>query len=245
MKKIVILISGKIKSGKNEAANILKQYFEEKGLTVTHDYFAKALKEYCRDDFKILADVLNEFVDDLIDLFDLDAWRENYVDDLMNKVNQLKISEDNWFEDKTFITRAILQVVGTQIMRMRVNDNYWVNLMKDKCEKSQSDIICVSDARFINEIEGMYSDKYDVITVRLMRDINKGKSKHESETALDDYDCFNYVIDNKRNTLKSFEKQIKSVGEEILNNMKEETEINYSNNILEPHIYIENMFKNI
>lgn len=229
MKKTVILISGKIKSGKNEAAKILQNYFEEKGLTVTQDYFAKALKEYCRDDFKILANALNEFVDDFIDDFDLVFDKSSFEDDLINKVNQLKISDDNWFEDKTFITRAILQVVGTQIMRMRVNDNYWVNLMKDKCEKSQSDVICVSDARFPNEIEGMYSDEYDVITIRLMRDINKGKSKHESETALDDFECFNHIIDNRKNSLKSFEKQIKSVGEEILNNLKEETKINYSN----------------
>lgn len=252
MKKTVILLSGKIKSGKNEAAKILQKYFEEKGLVVSQDYFAKALKEYCRDDFQIFAKAMNDYFWQLSDVIiklknNVKELQQNekLLDPLINKLNELSINNENWFEDKTFITRSILQIVGTQIMRMRVNDNYWVNLMKDKCEKSESDIICVSDARFINEVCGMVSDKYDIITIRLMRDPNNGKSTHESETALDDFECFNYKIDNRKNGLKSFEKQIKMVASEIFENLNSEIPVDYLNNIFEPHIPIQKFIEEI
>lgn len=252
MKKTVILLSGKIKSGKNEAAKILQKYFEGKGLVVSQDYFAKALKEYCRDDFQIFAKAMDEYFWQLSDVIiklknNVKELKENeeLLNPLIDKLDELSINDENWFENKTFITRSILQIVGTQIFRMKFSENYWVNFLKDKCEKSESDIICIHDVRFPNEIYGLVSDNYDIVTIRLMRDPNKGKSTHESETALDDFECWNHIIDNKRNSLKSFEKQIKRVGEEILNNMKKEIEINYSNNILEPHKDVENILKNI
>ena len=68
----------------------------------------------------------------------------------------------------------------------------------------------------------MYSDNYDLITIRLLRDINKDKSKnHYSETALDDWNEWTYIIDNKRNSLKSFQKQVIMVAEDILKNKSE------------------------
>ena len=65
MKKIVILISGKIKSGKNQLADFMKEYFEKQNLKVSSDYFAKAVKDGCKEDFKKLADELNNYVIDL------------------------------------------------------------------------------------------------------------------------------------------------------------------------------------
>lgn len=226
MKKLVILLSGKIKSGKNEAAKILQKYFEEKGLKVSQDYFAKALKEYCRDDFQIFAKVMDDYVEDLKKIIGDLTKSSEYLNDhselfvpIFEKINELKIKEENWFENKTFITRVILQIVGTEIFKNHVDKNYWVNLMKDKCEKSESQIILISDQRFPEECYDLTSSEYDIITIRLMRDPNKGKSIHESETALDDFECFNYKIDNRKNSLKSFEKQIKIVANDILDNL--------------------------
>lgn len=228
MKKIVILISGKIKSGKNQLADFMKEYFEKQNLKVSSDYFAKAVKDGCKEDFKKLADELNNYVIDLKDeiaskfkINYMDLHNE-YSDSYINKIDELKISDENWYENKTFITRTILQLYGTEIFRNRVDSDYWVKQVKDKCEKSDSDIILVTDTRFPNEITEMYSDNYDLITIRLLRDINKDKSKnHYSETALDDWNEWTYIIDNKRNSLKSFQKQVIMVAEDILKNKSE------------------------
>ncbi|HON83975.1 MAG TPA: hypothetical protein PLI22_07595 [Caldisericia bacterium] len=220
MKKIVILISGKIKSGKNQLADFMKEYFEKQNLKVSSDYFAKAVKDGCKEDFKKLADELNNYV---IELKRVIISKYNYINEILDsKIDELKISDENWYENKTFITRTILQLYGTEIFRNRVDSDYWVKQVKDKCENSDSDIILVTDTRFPNEITEMYSDNYDLITIRLLRDINKDKSKnHYSETALDDWNEWTYIIDNKRNSLKSFQKQVIMVAEDILKNKSE------------------------
>ena len=220
MKKIVILISGKIKSGKNQLADFMKEYFEKQNLKVSADYFAKAVKDGCKEDFKKLADELNNYV---IELKRVIISKYNYINEILDsKIDELKISDENWYENKTFITRTILQLYGTEIFRNRVDSDYWVKQVKDKCEKSDSDIILVTDTRFPNEITEMYSDNYDLITIRLLRDINKDKSKnHYSETALDDWNEWTYIIDNKRNSLKSLQKQVIMVAEDILKNKSE------------------------
>lgn len=220
MKKIVILISGKIKSGKNQLADFMKEYFEKQNLKVSSDYFAKAVKDGCKEDFKKLTDELNNYV---IELKRVIISKYNYINEILDsKIDELKISDENWYENKTFITRTILQLYGTEIFRNRVDSDYWVKQVKDKCEKSDSDIILVTDTRFPNEITEMYSDNYDLITIRLLRDINKDKSKnHYSETALDDWNEWTYIIDNKRNSLKSFQKQVIMVAEDILKNKSE------------------------
>lgn len=220
MKKIVILISGKIKSGKNQLADFMKEYFEKQNLKVSADYFAKAVKDGCKEDFKKLTDELNNYV---IELKRVIISKYNYINEILDsKIDELKISDENWYENKTFITRTILQLYGTEIFRNRVDSDYWVKQVKDKCEKSDSDIILITDTRFPNEITEMYSDNYDLITIRLLRDINKDKSKnHYSETALDDWNEWTYIIDNKRNSLKSFQKQVIMVAEDILKNKSE------------------------
>jgi len=198
----------------------MKEYFEKQNLKVSADYFAKAVKDGCKEDFKKLADELNNYV---IELKRVIISKYNYINEILDsKIDELKISDENWYENKTFITRTILQLYGTEIFRNRVDSDYWVKQVKDKCEKSDSDIILVTDTRFPNEITEMYSDNYDLITIRLLRDINKDKSKnHYSETALDDWNEWTYIIDNKRNSLKSFQKQVIMVAEDILKNKSE------------------------
>jgi hypothetical protein len=136
--------------------------------------------------------------------------------EIEDKINELNICDDNWFENKTFITRSILQLVGSEIFRDRVSNSYWVDLVKEKCENSESDFIIITDCRFESEIYGMCSDNYNIITIRLLRDVNKGKNKHQSEIALDNFQNWNYIIDNKKIKLSTFEKQIIKVADDII-----------------------------
>ena len=203
MKKI-ILISGKLRTGKNQFAQYLKEEFQKSGLKVSEDLFARSLKDGCKEDFRKLTNVLDNICEEIkakIGLF-VDQ-RENMIypdmiDSIDKSVNKLKIKEENWYEDKTDITRNILQLYGTEIFRKRVDENWWVNQVKNRCIASKSDVIIVTDCRFPNEIEGMFCEDYETIVIRIKRDINTQEliASHDSETSLDDWNNWNFIVEN-------------------------------------------------
>ncbi len=65
MKK-VILVSGKLQSGKNTFAEMINEILTKKGKKVTEDLFAHDLKEGVQKDFKMLQEVINKEVDSII-----------------------------------------------------------------------------------------------------------------------------------------------------------------------------------
>lgn len=232
MKK-VILISGKIHCGKNQFADYLGKEFKNKGLKVSEDLFAKTLKDNCKEDFRKLTNVLDNISEEIkatIGLF-VDQRQVMLNPSILNNINKsvdkLKIKDDNWYEDKTDITRNILQLYGTEIFRKRVDDNYWVKQVKDRCIASNSDIIIITDCRFPNEITEMLCDEYEITTIRIVRNINTQEqiASHDSETALDDWNEWNYIISND-DSLNELKNSAKTVCDDIL---KEE---NYDNGYL-------------
>jgi len=206
MNKKLILLSGKINSGKNQFAEYLKYKFENDGYSVSLDLFAKNLKDYSSEDFKPLGNVLRHKIDNIKSMVSLfyDAKLHVSNGDMLNRINSeldsLTFIDTNFYEDKTDITRVLLQLYGTDIARKRFDDNFWVNKASDRMNASDADIIIVTDVRFPNEIDDMYnliSDR-DVVPIRINRDIvtNKLITSHVSESALDDYEQWFYIIDN-------------------------------------------------
>jgi hypothetical protein len=90
--------------------------------------------------------------------------------------------------------REVLQFVGTEIMR-KMYGNAHVNATMNQIKQDAPEYAIIRDTRFINEVEGVSENG---LTCRLLRDVNKGKDQHESETALDNYplDKFSLVVDN-------------------------------------------------
>ena len=146
------------------------------GLIVETDLFAKNLKDNCKQDFKQLITYLNEL-----------------------NIPELKTEDKNFYEEKTSLTRILLQIYGTNIIRDRIDKNYWINLIKERCLASKADVRIITDVRFPNEIDDIIDeDKYHTIPVRISRLIKRedGFYQHPSETALDTYPYFHYTIDN-------------------------------------------------
>jgi len=226
MKK-VILISGRMRTGKNQFAEYLKNAFEAKGIKVGTDLFAKDLKDGCREDFKKLADVLDDIakqIETKVNLFN--DLRESmiyphFINEIEKTIDKLRIRDYNWYEDKTDITRNILQLYGTEIFRNRVNDNWWVNQVKNRAIASNNDVILVTDCRFPNEITGIYDDNYEVVAIRIERNINTQEqiASHDSETALDGWKVWDYIISND-GTLED----LKASAETIISDLTEEKE---------------------
>jgi len=203
MKK-VILLSGKMRSGKNQFADYLQKALQAKKLTFETDLFAKDLKNGCRQDFKKLQNVLAHIAEEIktkVNLFsDTREMMLNpaVIQGIEKTIDKLIIRDENWYEDKTDITRNILQLYGTEIFRNRVNDNWWVNQVKERAIKSVSDVILVTDCRFPNEITEIYDDNYETVVIRIVRNINTNEqvASHPSETSLDDWKVWDYIVEN-------------------------------------------------
>ena len=70
----------------------------------------------------------------------------------------------------------------------------------------------VTDTRYPNEIQRIKHEFSDVVTIRITRD-SVEKLKHPSETALDQWADWDYVVENN-GSLEEFQKKIL----EIVNN---------------------------
>lgn len=175
-----------MRSGKNTFGEILKEEFEKAGISVGHDYFAKLLKEMCKKAFTPLTDYLNSF-------FDYEVYNPSiYVSP------SFCTFEKNWYEDKNEITRLIFQGVGTDIVR-EINPNYWVEQFIKRVKENNNEIIICTDVRFENEI-ALVEKEFDTFVIRVERksaihDAN-GNVNHSSETALDNFKGWDYIINN-------------------------------------------------
>lgn len=116
--------------------------------------------------------------------------------------------------------RLLMQLLGTDFGRNMVHPNLWVNsLMSDYacCDKNW----LVSDVRFPNEIEAIKERGGKIIKIERFSPNDK-KELHESETALNNYNDWDYVVKNF-GTIDDLIVRIKEI-------MIREKVINYENN---------------
>jgi mRNA degradation ribonuclease J1/J2 len=230
MKK-VILVSGRMRSGKNQFSEFLKRNLINDGLKVFEDLFARSLKDGCKEDFLNLKNVLENISEEIkakVNLF-IDQRQimlsDSVINDIEKTIDKLKIKDENWYEDKTDITRSILQLYGTEIFRRRVDNNYWVKQVKDRCISSNDDVIIITDCRFPNEITEMFCDDYETIVVRIIRNINTNEhvSNHASETALDNWKEWSYIVENN-GTLDDLKGSASVITEDLTKDIVDEYE---------------------
>ena len=112
-----------------------------------------------------------------------------------------------WNGEKDEKGRQLLQELGTDIIRMKLNKpNFHVGRICEDIEICQDyvDYVLIDDTRFPNEIfypKAMFDNK--VVTVHIVRTgdfhsaLNDKQMHHPSETALDDFDGYDYIIEAK------------------------------------------------
>jgi len=227
----VVLVCGKMRSGKDQFAQFLKEEFESAGKKVSFDKFAQDLKDGCAHDFKDLAAIMNDRVSNVKAMITnftsshfTDMHSQAFMNEIVKNLNDLTIQPHNWYEDKTPVTRSILQIYGTEIFRDRVKESYWVDRVYDRVSNSENEITLVTDARFPNELdtfekEYLGNNGLTAHSIKVFRDTGI-VDNHPSETSLDDYELFNYIIDNN-GTLDGLRETAKAVVEDILNASQE------------------------
>lgn len=96
-----------------------------------------------------------------------------------------KKNEDNEY-------RMMLQRLGTEAVKPIFGDNVWYNLLLKKVEALPiNSIVIVPDWRFIEEI---FPESFKVRITR--PSVPSTGDDHPSETALDTYEGFNYMLEN-------------------------------------------------
>ena len=125
----------------------------------------------------------------------------------------------NWDGSEETKPRKLLQVLGTDIIRQKLDMPYFhVDRICEDVEILSYfyDIIIIPDGRFPNEIEipSFMFGLDRVITIRMIRDnhiskLTNEQLKHISECALDNYLDFDYVINAKN--IKELEEKINNI----------------------------------
>lgn len=218
----VIAVTGKLQNGKDTFGNFIKEKLD--GVEVVS--FAHKLKEFAEKDFDILAKQVNFQIDELFAKLD-SKWYIKFIPFvskfIKSELEDWKITSDKWYENKNFITRSILQIYGTDIMRKRVDDNFWIDKTISYIDNLKSKgvkYVVITDNRFNNEIEKL-KDKYDdvsVVNVVKSNVVEGIESTHESENSLDP-DLFTHIIDNDT-TLEELEKKADSYIKSIIETIK-------------------------
>lgn len=153
----IYLLSGKARSGKNEVAKIIEEYYHNKKcISLSYSYY---LKDYVK-----------------------------------------RIT--NWDGSEESKPRDILQQVGFELIKEKIDSKLLIRrLVEDiKVFSYFYDVIIITDARLIDEVEIPKKTFENITTIRVNREednkLTDIQKKHMTETNLDDYQEFDYIIDN-------------------------------------------------
>lgn len=98
--------------------------------------------------------------------------------------------------------RELLQQIGIELIKNKIDSNLLIRrLIEDiKVFSYFYDVIIITDARLVDEIEIPKKQFNNITTIRVIRNVDNNltinEQKHLTETGLDNYNNFDYIIDN-------------------------------------------------
>lgn len=189
--RTLIIISAKMQAGKDTFCTAMRNLLAtEYGVSSHQAAFADKLKDGAMVDLGPIYTVLKEQRETL-----LGAGVDSSLLDWM------LVSKENIYDKKTPLTRAVLQSYG-DLFRRRVSDYHWVDRCLADLSSSDAEFLFITDARRANEVgaavEWAEDNGVRPITVRISRDNRPmdNSSLHASETELDQFGSWHYVVDN-------------------------------------------------
>ncbi len=109
----------------------------------------------------------------------------------------------DWDGKRETKPRSFLQDVGSYIRHDLYNEDFLINrFLEDlKIYENYVDVVIVADARLPREID-LIKEKCEATSIKIINEFNDyelsgDEKKHETETALDSYTNFNYILHNK------------------------------------------------
>ena len=105
--------------------------------------------------------------------------------------------------------RDVLEYVGTELFR-KMHNNCWAEALVKSIKRDKSSFAIVDDVRFINEVEAVQKAGGKVIRLTLVTD-EAAANTHASNIELDNYDGFDYVLDNSSKSMEDTFRELLSV----------------------------------
>lgn len=125
----------------------------------------------------------------------------------------------NWNGNEEDKPRDLLQSIGIDLIKNKIDSKLLIRRVLEDIEVYSYfyDIIVITDARLIDEVEDIKNKYSNSISIRIKRNIDNNltdnQKKHITETNLDNYDKFDYIIDN--NDYNNLEKEVNKILEDI------------------------------
>ena len=107
-----------------------------------------------------------------------------------------------WDGSENTKPRELLQQLGIELIKNKIDNKLLINRILQDIEVFSYfyDIIVISDARLVDEIESIKERYNDSICIRVNRDednkLTLNEKNHITETGLNNYNNFDYIIDN-------------------------------------------------
>ncbi len=148
----------------------------------------------------IVADIIVDFFEDKkVKKLSYAYYLKQYVKDICN-----------WKGNDSDKPRDLLQMIGIDLIKNKIDNKLLIRrILEDINFYSYFyDVIVITDARLVDEIEDIKKIYSDSITIRINRNFDNSltqeQKEHVTETNLDNYDKFDFIIDNNEdaNVLK-------------------------------------------
>ena len=180
----LIGFSGRKGSGKSMLANVLKEKYGAEAVSL-----ANPIKELCSRLLGITVDQLNELKNSdeplkrSIVYYDKTVWVSTIRSEVPG-IPEQAVSEwvDSVFGDANYTARAMLQTIGTELIR-KFDEDWHIRRMLDTIRNSESDMVVVDDIRFPNEKDSFIKAGGTVFFV-LRPDLSIPVSNHSSENSI-------------------------------------------------------------
>ena len=111
----------------------------------------------------------------------------------------------SWDEREISKPREFLQKLGIEVIQQKMGKkDFLLNRLYEDIEVLENffDVAIITDARLIHEFESIKEKYPDSVSIKLERenyvsDLSEDEKKHITETELDNYNHFDYVVVNK------------------------------------------------
>lgn len=109
----------------------------------------------------------------------------------------------NWDGSEETKPRELLQQLGIELIKEKIDDELFIRRVLEDIEIYSYffDVIIITDARLVDEVESVKNKYKDAVTIRIVRDnyesnLTSDQKNHVTETGLDGYNNFDYIVSN-------------------------------------------------
>ena len=130
-----------------------------------------------------------------------------YIKDYAKRISDWDGSEDSK-------PRDLLQNIGIELIKNKIDNKLFIKRIIEDIEVFSYfyDVIIVSDVRLKDELETLKNKYKNSISIRIIRNkdnnLTKEQKEHLTEVDLDNYDDFDYIIENSNNLKEKVEEII-------------------------------------